>query len=134
MTTAGYREYLFDLLRPLGKIETRKFFGLDGIRADGTLLGFVLEDRLYLRTDEVTRKAYLAESSRPFTFDRSGETVVTAYYTVPERLYDEPEEFEEWARRALLAAREAPSALKRAGKNAAQTSAPRARRKAPAKR
>lgn len=118
MGTGGFREYLFDLLRPLGKIESRNFFGLDGIKADGSMLGFVLDEKLYLRTDEETRVAYKAEASEPFTFDKNGEVIVTSYYTVPVRLYDEPDELARWAGRALVAARKAPSAIRRAKKNA----------------
>jgi DNA transformation protein len=114
----GFRDYLFDVLAPLGKLETKRFFGLDGIKADGAMLGFVLDEKIYLRTDEKSRGAYTDEGSKPFTFDKSGELIVTSYYTIPDRLYDEPEELVRWARRARAAALKAPSAMKRREKNA----------------
>jgi DNA transformation protein and related proteins len=116
--TPGFRDYLFDVLAPLGKIETKRFFGLDGIKADGAMLGFVLDERIYFRTDEQSRSAYAEEGGTPFTFDKSGEAIVTSYYTIPDRLYDEPEELVRWARRARVAALKAPSAVKRREKSA----------------
>jgi DNA transformation protein len=116
--TPGFRDYLFDVLAPLGKIETKRFFGLDGIKADGAMLGFVLDEKIYFRTDEQSRSAYAEEGGTPFTFGKSGEAIVTCYYTIPDRLYDEPEELVQWARRARVAALKAPSAVKRKEKRA----------------
>jgi DNA transformation protein len=116
--TPGFRDYLFDVLAPLGKIEMKRFFGLDGIKADGAMLGFVLDEKIYFRTDEESRRVYAEEGSKPFTFDKKGEAIVTSYYTIPDRLYDEPEELVRWARRARVAALRAPSAVKRRQRNA----------------
>jgi len=113
-TSPGFRDYLFDVLAPLGKVEAKRFFGLDGIKAGGALLGFVIDERIYFRTDEGSVAAYREENAQPFSFKkRNGETIVTSYYTVPDRLYDDPEEFVRWARRAREAALKAPSAIKR---------------------
>lgn len=112
--SAGFRDYLFDVLAPLGKLETKRFFGLDGIKADGALIGFVLDERIYFRTDEESVGAYRAEASRPFSFTKgNGELIVTSYHSIPDRLYDEPEELVRWARRAGEAALKAPSAIRR---------------------
>jgi DNA transformation protein len=129
--SAGFRDYLFDLLSPLGKIETRPFFGLAGIKVDGAMVGFVREDKIYLRTDMQSRPSYIDEGGKPFTFDQGGETIVTSYYTIPDRLYDEADELLGWVRTARAAALEAPSAKKRREKNERKTlkgKAPKKRR------
>src|SRR5215467_11769677 len=115
--SAGFREYLFDLLTPLGKIETRPFFGLAGIKVDGAMVGFVQDEKIFLRTDEKSRPAYIDEGGRPLTFEQGGETIVTSYYTIPDRLYDEADELLSWVRTARAAALKAPSAVKRREKN-----------------
>jgi DNA transformation protein len=122
---SGLRDHLADLLSPLGKIESKRVFGLQGLKAGGTLLGFIIDERLYLRTDEESRKAYLAEGAVPFAFDKRGEQIVTSYYSVPDRLYDDPETLLEWARRARAAADEAPSAKKRRQKDDRKSHGPR---------
>ena len=111
--SAGFRDYLFDVLSVLGKIETRPFFGLAGIKVDGAMVGFVRDDKVYLRTDTQSRSAYTDEGGKPFTFEQNGETIVTSYYTIPDRLYDEADELLSWVRTARAAALKAPSAVKR---------------------
>jgi DNA transformation protein len=115
--SAGFRDYLFDVLSPLGKVQTRSFFGMDGIKVDGAMVGFVMDDKLYLRTDAQSRNSYADEGGKPFTFDKNGETIVTSYYTIPDRLYDEGDELLSWVRTARAAALEAPSAKKRRQRN-----------------
>jgi DNA transformation protein len=115
--SASFRDYLFDLLSPLGKIETRPFFGLAGIKVDGAMVGFVRDEKIYLRTDAQSRASYTDEGGKPFTFEQGGETIVTSYYTIPDRLYDEADELLSWVRTARAAALKAPSAVKRREKN-----------------
>ncbi len=117
--SAGFRDYLFEILAPLAPLKITRFFGLEGIKAGDGLLGFVLDEKIYFRTDETTRKAYAREGGEPFTFesDRHGR-VVTSYYSLPARLYDDPDELLTWAKRAHAAALEAPSAKKRLTKRA----------------
>ncbi len=112
--SAEYRAFLADLFSGIGHITFKRFFGLDGISVDGVMLGFAVDETVYLRTDAQTRPLYEAEDSKPFTYGKkNGEAVVTGYYTLPERLYDEPDELESWARRAYDAARQSPSAQKK---------------------
>ncbi len=112
--SAEYRAFLADLFSGIGHITFKRFFGLDGISVDGVMLGFAVDETVYLRTDAQTRPLYEAEHSKPFTYGKkNGEAVVTGYYTLPERLYDEPDELESWARRAYDAARQSPSAQKK---------------------
>jgi len=110
----GFQDYLADTLSPLGRIESKRVFGLHGIKAGGVLLGFVIDEQLYLRTDESTRASYVAEGRRPFTFTKhTGEFIETSYYPLPDSVYDDHDALLAWARRAQEAAREAPSARKR---------------------
>ena len=112
--TAAFKDYLKELLDPVGKFSTKRVFGLDGIMADGVLLGFVIDERIHFRTDEETVEAYRKGGSTPYTFTkRTGEFIVTSYYSLPDHLYDEPEELVRWARRARQAALKSPSARKR---------------------
>ena len=101
-----------DLFRFFGPISVRRMFGGEGIFTDGLMIGLVWDDRLFLRTDTNSRPAFVAEGSKPFLVHRGRKRIETAYYTVPERLYDEPEELGEWAREAHTAAL-AKSALKK---------------------
>jgi DNA transformation protein len=45
-----------------------------------------------------------AEAFPPLNYAKQGETIDLAFWRVPERLFDEPDEFITWARAALAAA------------------------------
>jgi DNA transformation protein len=89
-----------DLFQSFGSITVKRMFGGEGIFAGPVMIGLVMDEQIYLRTDEASRTAYLAEKSRAFTFRKGGKTVSTAYYSLPDRLLDEPDELAEWARAA----------------------------------
>ena len=105
-----------DLFAEFGRIAVKRFFGGEGIYSGAVMIGMVFDDVIYFKTDEETRKAFLAEKRKPFTFEKGGETVVTTWFSLPDRLYDDPEELAVWARAALKVAQAAPAARKRAKK------------------
>jgi DNA transformation protein len=119
-----YREYLADLFASIGPIKFRRAFGLDAIIAEGVMVGFLLDDTIHLRTDGETRPLYEAEGGKPFTFMKGDELIVTSYLSMPDRLYDDPDELAAWARRALAAALQSPTAQKKRAKQA-RAAAPR---------
>jgi DNA transformation protein len=104
-----------DLFSEFGPIRLRRFFGGEGIYAGDVMIGMIFGDTIYFKTDEETRKPFVAEKSKPFSFvkHKSGETVVTTWFALPDRLYDEPDELAEWARAALQVAKAAPAAKKK---------------------
>jgi DNA transformation protein len=89
-----------DLFQSFGSIAVKRMFGGEGIFAGLLMIGLVMDEQIYLRTDEATRPDYLAAKSKPFTFRKGGKTVTTAYYSLPDRLLDDPDELGEWARAA----------------------------------
>jgi DNA transformation protein len=96
-----------DLFASFGPIAIRRFFGGEGLCAGEIMFGMVFDDRIYFKTDAESRKPFLSENCTPFSFKKrsTGETVVTGWYALPERLYDEPEELAAWARVACEVAR-----------------------------
>lgn len=93
-----------DLFQFFGRINVRRMFGGEGIYVGEQIIGLVVDDRLYLKTTNSNRADYLAEGCKSFTFRRGQKITVTSYYSVPERLLDDPEEFAAWARKAQTAA------------------------------
>ena len=112
-----------------------------GISADGTNFALALRGGLYLRADEQTIARFEAEGSKPFSYQTRAKTVtVASYWTLPERLYDDPEEMTDWAKASLAAAQRAAlrkrSKAKKAGKKkvAAKKVAPKKTAKKTAKK
>jgi DNA transformation protein len=102
------RDFLIDLFAGFGQVTIRRMFSGFGISADGTNFALALRGGLYLRADEQTVPRFEAEGSKPFSYQTRAKTVMVAsYWTLPERLYDDPEEMTDWARASLAAAQRA---------------------------
>jgi DNA transformation protein and related proteins len=100
-----FTAYLSDLLAPLGHISYRRMFGKIGVFCGGVMLGVIHEHELYLRVDQHSPPFFQeAASSPPLNYTKRGKSIDLAFWRLPERLLDEPEEFAQWAHAALAAA------------------------------
>jgi DNA transformation protein len=103
-----------DLFAPFGKILVRRMFGAEGLFRDGLMFGIVYEERIYFKTSEESRQAFIAEGTGPLYYKmKNAEGILTSYYELPDWLYDDPEELAEWARDAFAVALQSPTAQKK---------------------
>ena len=103
-----------DLFAPFGKIVVRRMFGAEGLFRDGLMFGIVYEERIYFKTSEESRQAFIAEGAGPLYYKmKNAEGILTSYYELPDRLYDDPEELADWARAAFAVALQSPTAQKK---------------------
>lgn len=122
-----------DLFAEFGPIRLKRFFGGEGIAVDDLMIGFIFSDIIYFKTDGETLAAFRGEKCKPFTFRKhsTGETIETSWFSLPERLYDDPEELAVWARKALAVARAAPEKKRaKTGKGAPVKKRPQRRKPA----
>lgn len=127
--SAGFIEMLRDALQGAGPVVFKRMFGGAGAYADGAMFALVADDVLYLKADETTRAAFEVEGMGPFVYDGKGKPIAMSYWRVPERLYDDPDEMAEWARRAIGVARRAAVAKARSAQARAEKSRPPGRSK-----
>lgn len=100
------RDHLLDLFSSFGPITLKRMFSGFGISVDGINFAMALRAGIIFRVDERTIANYDAEGARPFQYTTAKRTIVVqSYRHIPERLYDDGEEFALWAREALEAAR-----------------------------
>jgi DNA transformation protein len=132
-------DHLQDLFAPLGGVSFKRMFSGYGIMKDGMMFALVARDVLYLRADDAAVARHKAEGAPQWTPHMRGKTMTTMpYWRVPERLFDEPDEFADWAREAFAIARrhkagKAPKAKKAAKRAAAAKPKPPAKKKSPTK-
>ncbi len=89
----------------LGTITVGRYFGGAGLRAEGRLFGFVMKGVLYLRVDEVGRRAWRGLGSAPFTYSGAhGEVSVEAFYAAPTEILEDDAALNAWGARAIAAA------------------------------
>ena len=110
----GFAEFVREQLAPLGRVTTRRMFGKLGVFCDGVMLGMMTDNTLYFRVDEQNQETFKeAASSPPLNYRKKGEMIDLAFWRVPERLIDEPDELLDWARAALAAAHRVAAKRKR---------------------
>src|SRR5262249_1322660 len=97
----------------------RRMFSGAGIYIDGVICALVIDDALYLKTDDGSRGAFEAEGMEPFSFVKQGKRISTSYWRAPDLLLDDRSEMQQWVARALQASRQ--SAPKRATKRKGKT-------------
>lgn len=120
--SSDFLAHVVDLAHAAGPADARRMFGGHGIYVDGVIVGLVVDDTLYLKTDGDTRPAFEARGLAPFRFtSRRKGSVSTSYYAPPEEALENRAAMREWLALALAAARRATSAKpKRTGAKAAQ--------------
>ena len=102
-----FRDYLLDMLRPLGAVTARAMFGGGGLYLDGTMFALIFDDTLYLKADAETKGDFEARGMEPFTYEIEGRpgAVEMSYWEAPPELLDDADELCTWAGRAWQAAR-----------------------------
>ncbi len=79
-----------------------------GLFHSGAMFGLMVRDTLYFRVDDNTRERFERAGSEVFSYMRGERRVsLSAYYEVPEVLFDQPDELLAWAREAITVARAA---------------------------
>ena len=113
MAARGDPDRFADLFTHFGPVELRRMFGGEGLFTGEIMIGLVDGDRIYFKTDDETRKAFKKEGAKAFLFrsGRTGKRILTSYFALPDRLYDDPEELSQWARAAFDIAAASPTAL-----------------------
>ncbi len=124
------QEFIHELFAQFGPVTVRRMFSGAGIFRDGLMFGLVIRDVIYLKVDETDAAEFEREGSAPFIYTRglkSGRPSQHAlpYWRLPERLYDDPEELAEWARRAFAVAERKKFAARRNGKRTKSNSSRR---------
>jgi DNA transformation protein len=121
--------HVLEMMQPAGRISARAMFGGHGIYVDGLLppktpaasspkggtalarpgggliVGIVVDDVLYLKTDAETRATFVRRDLEPFRYTtKTGEIHSTSYYRPPDEALESPAAMREWLRLALSAA------------------------------
>ncbi|MGY4308480.1 DNA transformation protein [Bradyrhizobium sp. USDA 4369] len=121
VATSDYVEFLREQFAPLGSITIRRMFGKTGVFHDGAMLGMVADNTLYLRVDDDNRAMFAeAQSHPPLSYRKNGVAIDLAFWRIPDRLFDEPDEFIDWSRAALAAARRAAAKRKKSPRTVLQ--------------
>lgn len=106
-----FREFIEDVLSPLGHVTVRRMFGGLGVFYRGVMFALIAREITFLKVDEANLAAFEEADSGPFSYQRGKKAhALTSYWKVPDEVMDDPEEILAWARRSVDAALRADAA------------------------
>lgn len=103
MTSRDYRDYILDILVPVGAITCRAMFGGYSLYKNGVIFALIAEEMLYFKVDEGNRADFEAKGSEPFTYEAKGKRVSLSYWAVPLEVMEEETELVRWFQKACEA-------------------------------
>lgn len=117
MVSDAYHEHVRELLASVPDLRFRKMFGGAGVYSGERIFALIVDDQLYIKADALSRDAFEAAGSSPFSYDPGGgrKPTVMSYWRLPAEAEDDPAAAERWARLGAAAAERA-TAPKRKGR------------------
>jgi DNA transformation protein len=107
-------EYLAELFAGFGPVTVRRMFSGSGVFAEGLMIALVVDGVIFLKADDETIPQFEGEGLSPFSYKtKGGRRTIMSYWRMPERLYDDPDELADWARRAMVVAQRGATKGKR---------------------
>ncbi len=109
--THEFRDFARDLFSGLGQIGVKRMFGGVGLYSGKAMFGLIVDDVIYLKSDDTLRPAFEAEGSEPFSYEtKSGKRGVMSFMQLPEAALDDPDLALDWAQKSMIPAVEAARA------------------------
>jgi DNA transformation protein len=110
----GFLAHALDLLSLAGPVTARSMFGGYGLYLGGSMFGLLDDDDIFLKTDELSRGAFVTAGCRQWVYPSPKGPMPTSSYRPPDDALEHAEAMLPWARLALEAAERA--AAKKAAK------------------
>lgn len=105
----SFKDFVLDQLSGLRGVTCRAMFGGYGLYQGTSFFGIIHKGRLYFKTDDRTRKAYLNQGMKPFRPNQ--KQTLKNYFEVPVDVMEDAEQLTRWAEHAATLIR--PSAPRR---------------------
>lgn len=121
----AFANYVVELMAGFAPVRAKAMFGGFGIYLDDLMFALIIQERVYVKADDLSIPDFVARGLGPFTYESKGKVGSLRYYEVPPEAYDEPAHMAAWARRGHDCAlrQRKPVKVKRAPKSGAGLSA-----------
>ena len=111
--TGAFLAHLHDLFGDAGAVTTRAMFGGHGVYLDGLIVGIVIGEALYLKTDALTRARFEGAGSASFVHTGQKKPIETSYWSAPEDALESAQAMRPWIELARAAALRKPAKRRR---------------------
>ena len=102
----SFKVFMMDQLSGVEELIIKKMFGGCGLYGNGFFFGILDDDRVYFKTNEVTRKKY--QKMKMKAFQVSEKQILKNYFEVPTDVIEDSEKMKAWALEAILVSQEGP--------------------------
>jgi DNA transformation protein len=102
MDKQSFKNSVLHQFHELGMVVAKAMFGGYGLYFEGVFFAIIADNRLYIKTTEETRPAYLEHGMSGFEFTPNQKNPLV-YYEVPPVIFNDPSALAEWARIAINA-------------------------------
>ena len=130
--SADFIAHVLEMMRPSAPATSRAMFGGHGIYAGGPIIGVVVDDVLFLKTDDANRAEFTALALEPWVYvTKTGEKNSTSYFRAPDEALESPHAMRAWlhsAQGAALRSKTLPRTPRKAKVAAKKSSLPAKRR------
>lgn len=100
--SAEYTEYVLELLEPLGRVRSSRFFGGVGLSIGNTQFAMIMGNSLYFVVDDSTRAKYEKAGMTAFSYlTKKGRVQVRRYFELPEEILTDAQALKQWAEEAI---------------------------------
>ena len=89
-------DYVVELMAGWATVSARKMFGGHGLYREGLMFALIVDDELFLKTDESSVAQFERMGSHPFIYVSKERTVRLSYWSAPEASLESPAEMSEW--------------------------------------
>jgi DNA transformation protein len=104
MARDSFTAFVLEQLLGVGQVLCKPMFSSYGLYLNGNFFAIVNNGALYFKTNEQTKKSYLAYGMKPFA--PSPDQVLKNYYEVPADVVEDSVALHEWALMAAQVAAE----------------------------
>ncbi len=101
---SGFIPCLLEMLEDFGDVTAKAMFGGYGLYRNGRIFAIVVDDTLYIKADNKTRKLFEKKGLTRFSYLKKGKECFMSYYTIPEETSEDKEALLYWAERGYEAA------------------------------
>jgi len=106
MADQSLKEFVIDQLRALPDLRAKPMFGGHGLYQSDQFFGILIQGRLYFKTDDQTRRAYVERGMGPFVYEKARRPTTLNYFEVPPDILENRESLLGWAQLAVTVAAE----------------------------
>lgn len=101
----SFDDHLRELFSTFGPVTLRRMFRGRGVYYDGVIIGLVMGQELFLKTDAQSVAAFESAGGEPFVYQGKGKAVRTSYWLPPAEAMESAQAMRPWVLLAWEAAR-----------------------------